>query len=357
MASTEIPPVAAIVSVGAGAVVGDVVVAAVVLTDACMRKIAVRSDPHGSAFRIHLSHAQKSVPVIDFVVHYDGRYSRFAYDVGAPISHSGLMGNFGAFTDLVEFAAIGGFCPRSKDDLSIRTVSVCSNMTSLIFDKYPNSRIHTVPLLYIDAKGDFAALWSDRCSEYSPISNVEWSTRTDCSEVAKFRVFAAIRIATELAHGVRMSRISDQSLLYPSLDLETNLGYGCKQLYGGLRRLMAVDSGVVSEKAMRGDLALDWMAWAEANLFQSGAAAKVDVDRKSDAVAKDSQGRSIMPFDKPTAESMIKDILGNPARLTRLRSKAVAFVKSIDSQLTNRGSLSPRQMYVLAQIHSGRMNW
>jgi len=366
--SAQKNPVAAIVPIGIDAAVGDVTVAGVVLTEESANDVSIDSSRHGIAMRMDLRLDTKRMA--GFEIKADSSVNIFEYTPsGMALRADSLLGTtFLEYSKITEYSTVVGFCPKSEDELSRKLKIAAKNISRVIRDRYPDS------IIYVSRKMfgfDLANMW-ELGSPTFPSERFEITGEAEdlISPTMHMRLVFAIVVAEAMAVGVRTARILDQSEMYPVLSLDSNMGYSCSSLYRGLEKLDHL--GDYAVRGLRGKLTSQWMNWAEANLVtrssfsrrSSGANGFLSTGYYGGTpgqITKDNQGRDAMVFDKILAEKLVQeladDIAADTPRAQKLKSKTKVFVQSVSDQLKTRGRLSDRQMYVLAKVHDGKMNW
>jgi hypothetical protein len=357
--SAQKNPVAAIVPIGIDAAVGDVTVAGVVLTEESANGVSIDSSRHGIAMRMNLRLDTKIMA--GFEIKAASSFNIFEYTPsGMAIRADSLLGTtFLEYSKIAEYSTVVGFCPKSEDELSRKLKVVAKNISHVIRDRYPDS------IIYVSRKMfgfDLANMW-ELGSPTFPSERFETTGEAEdlISPTMHMRLVFAIVVAEAMAVGVRTARILDQSEMYPILSLDSNMGYSCSSLYRGLEKLNHL--GDYAVRGLRGKLTSQWMNWAESNLVTRSSFSRRSSGARGTPgqITKDDQGRDAMVFDKILAEKLVQeladDIAADTPRAQKLKSKTKVFVQSVSDQLKTRGRLSDRQMYVLAKVHDGKMNW
>jgi hypothetical protein len=357
-------PVATVVPVGVEAIVGDVVVAAAVVTESIDDKVRLVAQRHGTAMKLTLAH-RGAGELAEFIMQYDSERRLFNYAPGGVVFRAdSLLGDkFRAFAELADFSFAVGFCPKTAVDLRDRLLTVGKHATRLVRDRYPDCILRTSP--WISDSLNLLMLknaWNSGSGTKFPSTKIDLTDEAQqlLTQADEVRILFSSVITEAIAIGVRSARILDQGVVYPVLRLENNMGYSSKDLYWGLSKLDGFDV-----KGIRNEITREWMAHIQKTM--SGQSTSDDGDSKGTLsqakgeVFKDNQGRDALPFDRREAVKMaaaLKLALDNNTPLAQQwRDKTRAFVQSIHDQLEKKRRLSPRQMFVLTQVFKGRMNW
>lgn len=360
-------PVATVVPVGVEAIVGDVVVAAAVVTESISDKVKLVSTRHGTAMKITLIH-NTAGELAEFAMEHDDGRGVFNYSPGGVVFRSdSLLGDrFHAFAELADFSFAIGFCPRSATDLRDRLVTIGKHATKLVRDRYPDCLLRTSH--WISDKLNMLMIknaWNSGAGTKFPSQQIDVTDEAlgVLTEADTVRILFSSVITEAIAVGVRSARILDQSVIYPVLHLENNMGFSSLALYHGLTKLDGFDV-----KGIRNEITQEWMQYAEKVLCDGSnkwnpenTPTEEESSRTKGQVFKDNQGREALPFDRKDAVTMaaaLKLALDkNTPIAQQWKDKTRAFVLSIYDQLEKKRRLTPRQMFVLTQVYKGRMNW
>jgi hypothetical protein len=360
--------VASIVQVGAEASVGDIVVAAAVVTPDIDKKVRIRSKTALDTFNVTMSIAlnDSEETLIEIETRPDNGGNMFIFDATSrSFSPPELLGNrFRDFATLADFSTVVGFCPKTAADLKERLFEANENLSRIIRAKYPKARLCNSDIPSFLSKSHNRT-WSDGNPKFPKKSLVlTREALSGSTDTAKIQSIVSSVVAEALAAGVRTARIFDLSEIYPALKLDTNFGYSCRQLYHGLQKFP-----YLMGKGLRGELTEHWIQWAETNLAprhtmkeetKNAPNGKRKVRSKNQRLAPgeistDKDGREIMGFDKAKAIKMSDELYAELEKDTAVARKwsrfTTDFVGSIHSQLSNGRRLTGRQMYVLSQVH------
>jgi len=357
--AAETVPIASIVQVGADAPVGDIVVAAAVLTERIDRRINVESTRDGNSINLQMSmnvssrDSGKTLAVIKLTPESDGK---FVFDTsGSRRPQEQLIGElFKTYSEIAEFSVAVGFCPRSEVDLFRRLESAAHNLSKLVKMKYPNAFMCNFSIPQLVEKKSIT--WADGAPMFpkGTLTVTDEAVRS-MSDMAMIQSLLSVIVAEAVASAVRTARTYDLSDIYPALKLDSNLGYGCQDLYHGLRKFPSLES-----RGFRGDLTEAWIQEAEKTFAPAQARNRVrgasGPKLAPKQISRDGTGREVMGFDKTEATRMCDELnteLTNDTPIARRWSQWTKdFVSSIHSQLQSGRRLTGRQMYVLNEVYA-----
>lgn len=356
-------PVAGIVQVGADAPTGDVVIAVAAISSEIDKKISVSTERDGKKILLTAVHntSQKRMATVTICPADNGL---FEFDIrGWVRAQSDVLGElFKDYADLATFATAIGFCPKTSTDLFSRLESANDNLVKLLKIKYPNVVLcnFDVPKMIEEKK----IHWADGIPTFPKGTlSITQEALSRISDMRKIQALLSIVVAEAIAVGVRTTRMYDLSEMYPALRLDSNLGYGCRELYNGLLKFPSV-----KEKGLRGELTEAWISHAESTMQPSRAAKKDDSESPArpakpsaprvspGAVGRDSTGREVMGFDSMKATTWSDELNGELTKNSDVAKKwsqwTRDFVKSIHAQLQTGRRLTGRQMYVLSEVYA-----
>lgn len=348
--SSTAGPVAVIVPVGIDAVVGDVTVAAVVLTDDVDEKVIFEQVPNGVSLRLVIRNRAHNTVLADFSMKMARTNDRFEYSPGGlALRADSLLGKlFSEYVELPNFSTVVGFCPKSEEEMGRKLQSVAKHLTKIVRDKYPTSHIQVSPQMF---NFNLKKMWESGCRSFPSIPTFV-DDEEHLADGDILRLMFAHLVAEALATGVRSARCMDHGEIYPVLRLENNLGYSCSELFHGLGKIKGFEV-----RGLRDKLTERWLQWATKNLDVSS---RGYAQHASDAAIsnvgfhrpyKDSRGRDAinLPLDecKTIIDELQQELDNNTGRAAKFRDWSRHMFPSIGSQFKAGKLLSGRQMYIL----------
>jgi len=354
--SATAKPVAVIVPVGVDAIVGDVAVAAVVVTENVDEKVTFEKVPNGVSLRLILRHKADDTTVADFSMKMRRTGDGFEYSPGGlALSADALLGKlFSKYAELPDFSTVVGFCPKSEEEMSRKLQAVAKHLTKIVRDKYPTSHIQVSPQMF---KFKLEEMWKTGRRPFPSIPTFA-ADEEHLSDGDVLRLMFAHLVAEALATGVRSARCMDHGVIYPALRLEDNLGYSCSELFRGLGKIEGFEVWGLRDK-----LTERWRDWATANLKMSlsdtmpesiRAGPNVDFNKPY----KDSQDRDairLRPAEcKRILDELEPEVANRTGRAVRFRQWAIDLVPSIGRQFKGGRPLSGRQMYIIWSLFHGK---
>jgi hypothetical protein len=365
------PNAGSVVAVGTDAIIGDVVVAGVVLSDKVDESFSFEFEhtPTTNESDVWISHR-----ILGRLFMLKSSIDRNTGMMNAiptkSLISSGYSGaQFKQLVAGIDFFCAIGFRPESICDLVDRTDESIQRMSSIVKSKAAGEDI---PMSL--AGGFFAPHRANSHSDYDRISDnlphmwknrplsssVSISAPDEISDSQRLQLCLGGMLAGAIADSVRAVRVLDLDSIYPALRLGDNWGYSSSSLYQGI-----VKSQIVSGnhcKGDRGEITAHWLKYYEASTSIDGiptidpafatqlAATGDDLEDLSDwhpHIANSPKG-SVIAFSRSRALSML-GVLGEFT--DHLDTFGKEFTKSIAQQLSNGRLLSGRQMYTLYGLY------
>jgi len=355
--SAATKPAAVIVPVGIDAVVGDIVVAAVVLTDDVDNKVLLEQVPNGNSLRLVIWNAARNIPLADFSMKTRHNQDEFKYfPEGLVLRADALLGSlFTEYAKLPDFSTVVGFCPKSEDEMRLKLQIVAKRLTKIIRDRYPTSHIQVSPQMFAVSPEE---AWRAGRRLFPSVATIV--DNDGClGEGDVLRLMFAHLVAEALATGVRSARCMDYGEIYPALRIEDNLGYGCSNLFRGLEETEGFDVW-----GLRGSLTDQWLQWSE-KIIPRPASARSPVGESPDThrelckVYLDDKNRKAIKLSQKNCETIINDLEQGLANNTGSAAKVSPRMRdlflSIARQFKAKKYLSGRQMYIVWALSNGEM--
>jgi len=366
--------IGAIVPVGIGAPIGDVTVAAVVISPDIDKVVRLEAEQalDGSQ-ELWVDHSRGG-RLFKLQISRDNAAGVFKYAASQSALSSTpdqfLGARFEMLARLAKCSKVVGFCPKTAPEAFSRTQVAMQNLRRLLLKDYPKIVLVSDALEDVSDKDRWMRTSWESATPAVPSSvyRVTEEARQSLSQTQQIQVVVAGLVAEAIAAGVRAARTLDLSEIYPPLRLESNWGFGDQSLHGGLTRYLSFE-----ERGFRGELTEQWMRWFETHRTpaapETGVTAPMgfpDVDPAvmvtgpapsagdplagwNPNVEKDAKGRKSIQFDKDRALYMSTRLMTEFEKHGHTWDTwEQTFVPSIDSQLKTR-RLSGRQMYLLWQ--------
>lgn len=343
-------PVGAVTVVGQDALIGHVVVSAVVISSNINSKIDAIATISDDKLTFLVGPKGASSPIIK--ISLGTREGRLVFNPAEVTYHpASLIMPFpvNAILSASDYVIASGFSPDSIES-DPRLEDAVNSVSGVLEKKFTDIRM----IRNIIPNFEGPSLASEIPSFPRSTAILTWEGIAGDAVQSKLQSALAIVMAEIVAASVRSVKILDLDEMYPGLGLASNFGYGCYDLYCKIKKY----SSMLENDKFGGEKISRWIDKADKKF--SGKSTK----KSSIILGKvDAQGREIMDVDMNKAKKMADELSAKLTKKTQVapvlrkvnkpstRFDVERFVESIKSQIQRGRTLTPRQMYVLNNIY------